>query len=130
MSAVLDYKRKVYGIRDLPTLPIIAQKVLLLADDDEHSAEKLTGVISSDQALSAKVLALANSAYYGYRGKIGTIRHAVIVIGTNMLKQLSLTVLVSGTMRMGGKHHTDFWRHSFASATASALIARRTGISD
>jgi hypothetical protein len=41
MSAVLDYKRKVYAIRDLPTLPVIAQKVLMPADDDEAGAEKL-----------------------------------------------------------------------------------------
>ncbi|HLH29631.1 MAG TPA: HDOD domain-containing protein [Terriglobia bacterium] len=130
MSAVLDFKRKVYAIRDLPTLPVIAQKVLLLADDDESSAEKLTAMISSDQSLSVKVLALANSAYYGYRAKIGTIRHAVIVIGTNMLKQLSLSVLVCGTMGKGGKDRTEFWRHSFGTATASSLIAKRTGISD
>src|ERR1700733_14470351 len=61
MRAVLDYKRKVYSIRDLPTLPVIAQKVLRLADDDEASAEKLTAMISNDQALSVKVLGLANS---------------------------------------------------------------------
>lgn len=130
MSAVLDYKRKVYAIRDLPTLPVIAQKVLTLADDDEASAEKLTTMIGSDQALSVKILGLANSAYYGYRSKIGTIRQAVIVIGTNMLKQLSLSVLVYGTVGRGGTDRTDFWRHSFGTATASAIIARRTGISD
>src|SRR5204863_2918180 len=130
MSAVLDYKRKVYSIRDLPTLPVIAQKVLMLADDDETSAEKLTALISSDQALSVKVLSLANSAYYGYRAKIGTVRHAVIVIGTNMLKQLSLSVLVCGTIGRGGKDRAKFWKHSFGTATASSVIARRTGISD
>jgi putative nucleotidyltransferase with HDIG domain len=130
MSAVLDYKRKVYAIRDLPTLPVIAQKVLMLADDEEASAERLTAMIASDQALSVKILGLANSAYYGYRSKIGTIRHAVIVIGTNMLKQLSLSVLVCGTVGRGGTDRTEFWRHSFGTATASALIAKRTGISD
>jgi putative nucleotidyltransferase with HDIG domain len=130
MSAVLDYKRKVYSIRDLPTLPVIAQKVLTLADDDETSAEKLTAMISSDQSLSVKVLGLANSAYYGYRAKIGTIRHAVIVIGTNMLKQLSLSVLVCGTIGKGGKDRAEFWKHSFGTASASSMIARRTGISD
>src|SRR5205085_6145524 len=130
MSAMPDHKRKVYAIRDLPTLPVIAQKVLTLADDDEASAEKLTALISSDQSLSVKVLSLANSAYYGYRAKIGTVRHAVIVIGTNMLKQLSLSVLVRGTVGSGGKYRTEFWRHSFASATASSLIAKRTAISD
>lgn len=130
MTAAPDYKRKVYAIRDLPTLPVIAQKVLMLADDDETSAEKLTALISSDQALSVKVLSLANSAYYGHRAKIGTIRHAVIVIGTNMLKQLSLSVLVCGTLGRKGKERTEFWKHSFATATACSLIARKAKISE
>jgi putative nucleotidyltransferase with HDIG domain len=130
MNAVLDYKRKIYAIRDLPTLPIIAQKVLLLADDDAAGPEKLSSMISSDQALSAKVLSLANSAYYGYRAKIGTIRHAMVVIGMNMLKQLSLSVLVCGTIGRGGKDRADFWKHSFGTATASAMIAKRTRVFD
>src|SRR5205085_3363020 len=116
--------------RDLPTLPVIAQKVLTLGDDDETSAKKLTTMISSDQSLSVKVLGMANSAYYGYRAKIGTIRHAVIVIGMNMLKQLSLSVLVCGTIGRGGKDRTQFWKHSFGTATASALIAKRARIKD
>ena len=130
MTAVQDYKRKVYAIRDLPTLPAIAQKVLTLADDDAASAEKLTSIISSDQALSVKVLGLANSAYYGYRSKIGTVRHAVTIIGTNMLKQISLSVLVCGTLGKGGKERDEFWKHSFGTATAASMIAKRTGSSD
>src|SRR5438128_10469413 len=113
MTAVIDYKRKIYAIRDLPTLPIIAQKVLSLADDDDAGPEKLSAVISSDQALSAKVLRLANSAYYGHRAKIGTIRRAVVIIGMNMLKQLSLSVLVRGAIGRGGKDRAEFWKHSF-----------------
>ena len=80
MSAVLDNRRKLHSIRDLPTLPAIAQKVLTLADDD-GGPEKLSAIITSDQSLSVKVLSMANSAYYGHRGKIGTVRHAVVVIG-------------------------------------------------
>src|SRR5262249_24863673 len=120
MSAVPDHKRKIYAIRDLPTLPVIAQKVLTLADDDEASAEKLTTIISSDQSISAKVMAQANSAYYGYRAKVGTIRQAVIVIGTSMLKQLSLSVLVCGTVGRNGKNRREFWLHSFSTANASS----------
>ncbi len=129
VSAVIDYKRKVYEIRDLPTLPVIAQKVLKLADDDA-SAEKLAAIISSDQALSARVLRLANSAYYGYRARIGTIQHAMVLIGMNMLKQLSLSALVCGTVGRGGKNRVQFWKHSFATAKASALIAKRAQIKE
>ncbi|PYR81404.1 MAG: hypothetical protein DMG18_16395 [Acidobacteria bacterium] len=129
MSAVLHYKRKIYTIRDLPTLPVAAQKVMKLADDDA-GAEKLAAIISSDPALSARVLSLANSAYYGHRAKIATIRQAMVVIGMNMLKQLSLSVLVCGTIGRGGKDRAQLWKHSFATATASALIAKRAHIKD
>ena len=130
MSAVLDYKRKIYAIRDLPTLPVIAQKVLTLADDDSAGMQKLAGIISSDQALSARVLSLANSAYYGHRATVSTIQRAMIVIGMNMLKQISLSVLVCGTIGRGGKDRTQFWKHSFGTATASAMIAQRAGLKD
>lgn len=126
MSAVLDYRRKLYSIRDLPTLPAIAQKVLTLADDDDAGPEKLSAIITSDQSLSVKVLTMANSAYYGHRGKIGTIRQAVVVIGLNMLKQVALSVLVCGTMGRGGRNRANFWKHSFGTAVASTAIAKRT----
>jgi putative nucleotidyltransferase with HDIG domain len=128
MNSVLDYKRKIHAIRDLPTLPVIAQKVLGLADDDETGAAKLAEIISSDQSLSVKVLSLANSAYFGHRAKIGTIQHAVAVIGMNMLKQVSLGVLVCGALGRGGHKRREFWKHSFGTAMASALIAQRSRI--
>jgi putative nucleotidyltransferase with HDIG domain len=130
MSAVLDHKRRIYAIRDLPTLPVIAQKVMSLADDDTASVQKLATIISSDQALSARVLSLANSAYYGHRGTVSTIQRAMIVIGMNMLKQLSLSVLVCGTIGRGGKDRAQFWKHSFGTATASAMIVKRTGLKE
>ena len=129
MSAVLHYKRKIYTIRDLPTLPVAAQKVMKLADD-AAGAEKLAAIISSDPALSARVLSLVNSAYYGHRAKIATIRQTMVVIGMNMLKQLSLSVLVCGTIGRGGKDRAQLWKHSFATATASALIAKRAHIDE
>jgi putative nucleotidyltransferase with HDIG domain len=128
MTAVMDYKRKIYAIRDLPVLPVIAQRVLSLADDDERGPDRLAQLISSDQSLSVKVLSLANSAYYGQRAKIATVKHAVMLIGMSMLKQISLTVLVCGTLGRGGKKREEFWMHSFATATASTEIARRAGI--
>jgi putative nucleotidyltransferase with HDIG domain len=130
MSAVLDYKKKIYAIRDLPTLPVIAQKVMSLADDESANVQKLAALISSDQALSARVLSLANSAYYGHRATVSTIQRAMIVIGMNMIKQVSLSVLVCGTIGRGGKDRTQFWKHSFGTATASALIAQRIGRTD
>jgi putative nucleotidyltransferase with HDIG domain len=120
-----DFKRKIYAIRDLPTLPIIAQKILTLRNDDETLAEKLGSIISSDQSLSVKVLTLANSAYYGHRAQIGTIKKAVVVIGTAMLRQFSLGVLVSKGFGRGSRERETFWRHSLIAANAASTIAKR-----
>jgi putative nucleotidyltransferase with HDIG domain len=130
VSAVIDYRRKLYAIRDLPTLPAIAQRVLTLADDDDAGPEKLSAIITSDQSLSIKVLTMANSAYYGHRGKIGTIRQALVVIGMNMLKQVALSALVFGTVGRGGRNRASFWKHSFGAAMASSMIAKRTRLAD
>ena len=83
-----DFKRKILANRDLPTLPIIAQKILTLRSDDESLAEKLGSIISSDQSMSAKDLTLANSACYGHLDRIGTIRKAVVVIGVRPIDRL------------------------------------------
>ena len=130
MGGGVDYKRRVYAIRDLPTLPAIAQKLLTIADDDEDCVEKLTKLISSDQSLAVRILAFANSAYFGHRSQIGTVRHAVNVIGTAMLKQFSLSVLVCNMMGRGGNDRTEFWMHSFATGTAASMISDRAGLSD
>jgi putative nucleotidyltransferase with HDIG domain len=121
-----DFKRKIYAVRDLPTLPIIAQKILTLRNDDENLAEKLGSIISSDQSLSVKVLTLANSAYYGHRAQIGTIKKAVVVIGTAMLRQFSLGVLVSKGFGRGTQERETFWRHSLMAANAAATISKRS----
>lgn len=128
MSAALDYKRKIYEIRDLPTLPVIAQKILCLADDDETGAERLSKIISSDPALAAKVLRLANSAYYGHRAKISTIQHAIVVIGLNMLRQLSVGVIVFNSVKPDRHSHKEFWKHSIKTGTAASMIAQRARV--
>jgi putative nucleotidyltransferase with HDIG domain len=120
-----DFKRKIYETRDLPTLPIIAQKILMLRNDDEDLAEKLGSIISNDQSLSVKVLTLANSAYYGHRAQIGTIKKAVVVIGTSMLRQFSLGILVSKGLGRDIRERENFWRHSLLAANAASTIAKR-----
>jgi putative nucleotidyltransferase with HDIG domain len=125
MSAVIDYRRKIYETRDLPTLPIIAQRILTLTDDEDTGTEQLAKIIASDQALTVRILSLANSAYYGHRAKISTLWQAIVVIGWTMLKQVSLSVLICKALGPGG-NRIPFWRHSLMAANASASAATRS----
>jgi HD-like signal output (HDOD) protein len=66
-----DFRKQIYEIQDLPTLPIVAQRVLMLRNDEEILAEQLESIISNDQSLSVTVLTLANSASYAHLAQIG-----------------------------------------------------------
>src|SRR5260370_41896730 len=72
MSAVLDYKRRIYAIRDLPTLPVIARKVMTLADDDTAGPQKPPAIILTDQALSAWGFCLAQFPHHRHPPEIST----------------------------------------------------------
>jgi putative nucleotidyltransferase with HDIG domain len=129
MSAAIDYRRKIFETRDLPTLPIVAQRILTLTDHEDTGTEQLAKVIATDQALTARILSLANSAYYGHRRQISTLWQAIVVIGWIMLKQVSLSVLICKAFGRGA-NGTAFWRHSLMAAHASAAAAARAGVAD
>jgi putative nucleotidyltransferase with HDIG domain len=128
MREIEEYKRQIRGMRDLPTLPVIARRILCLAADDDADAE-LCEIISSDPALSVRILRVANSAYYGYRARIGTIQEAVLLIGTQMLKQLSLGVMVFAAFKTSQQKRVDFWKDSLMVASIASVLAQDTGAS-
>lgn len=128
MPTAVDLKRQIYSLRDLPTLPVVARKILMAADEESNSYQSLAAMVSRDQALTAKVLGLANSAYYGHRARVRTLNHAIAIIGTAMLKQLSPVVFI--IQSWGSKDNperTRFWQHSIAAAHAASLIAEESG---
>ena len=90
------------GISDLPTLPFVVSKMLEVVGDSRSAARDLGQVISMDQTLTAKVLRLGNSSFYGFRGQISTISHAVVMLGFNVIKSLALglsVVKIMGNMK-------------------------------
>ena len=128
MPTAVDLKRQIYSLRNLPTLPMVARKILLAADDDDNSYRSLAAMVARDQALTAKVLGLANSAYYGHHARVRTLNHAIAIIGTTMLKQLSLGVFVIQSWGSeGNPERTRFWQHSIAAAHAASLVAKESG---
>ena len=81
--------------RDLPPIPQAVQRALTLIYDPESNAAELASILSTDQALAAKVLRWANSAYYGIENRIVTIQQAIVVLGMNILQELVLTYSMS-----------------------------------
>ena len=122
------------SIRNLKTLPVIVLRIQEMAADVGSSANQLAEVVAQDQATSAKVLNLANSAFYGFSRKISTIRQAVVVLGFDTIRSLALSVAVYDTFsEPSGVVSFDreaFWMHSIGCGTASRLISKEMELRD
>ena len=124
----LDRLRKITeSIIGLPTLPTVITQMIGLVDNPQTSARDVSRLISTDQALTAKILKLANSAFYGFPREIATVNHAVVVLGFETVKSLGLSVSVLERFASGGNSSNfdrqKFWEHCIACGVAARLLA-------
>ncbi len=120
-------KKITQSIIGLPTLPTVITQMIGLIDNPKTSAKDVASLISTDQALTAKILKLANSSFYGFPREIATVNHAVVVLGFETVKSLGLSVSVLERFA-GGNSGTDFdrqkfWEHSIACGVAARMLA-------
>lgn len=123
-------QRFVEGILYVPTLPTVLTQVLGLLEEENSSATDLERIIEHDQALSSKVLSVANSAYYSFRQQIDTVRRAVVALGFEEIKSICLGAGLLGFLQKNAFRDEDFasqlWLHSLAVAEGTRIIAVRS----
>lgn len=118
-------------LQDLPPLPAVVVRVMQTINEPTTSAADLNRLISSDQALSGKILRLVNSSYYGFPRRIATITHAIVILGFNTIRNLATSLGVAKAFDARGQTALDrdqFWAHSVAAAVAAWIIARRRNL--
>jgi HD-like signal output (HDOD) protein len=123
-------RRKLESLNSLPTIPYIITQVLNIVDNTEISANQLASVIEKDQSLAAKVLAVANSPFYGFSRKIATIDLAVVVLGLNTIKEIVLSLAIQKFFANVRKDLFDvnaFWQYSVFCGAAARVLARKIG---
>lgn len=119
----------VQTIRDLPALPEVVVRVMRMAEDPRTDAQGIARVIATDQAMAARVLKLANSAFYGLPRRVGTLSEAVVILGFRTIKNLAIAAstfeLLNREIAGYWLQRGELWRHSLACAIGAQLIARR-----
>lgn len=115
-------------LNDIPTLPIVATRVTELINDPNSSSGDIAEVLKKDQVLTAKVLKLINSPYYGIPGEVTDVKRALAYLGFNTLAQLVLSISVISLFseNKNSKFSMEgFWKHALATAVASEVIAKK-----
>lgn len=121
-----ELERLIMNANDLPTIPVVATKVLQLIESEATTAEDLAKVVSSDPAVAARVLKISNSSFFGCKRQINTLSHAIMMLGYNTLKSLVMAASVKQVYKSYGLTEKMLWEHSFGAGLAARLIASST----
>lgn len=117
----------------LISLPRAYHRINEMLDDDRYGAADIGRVISSDPALTARLLRMVNSAYYGLPSRIDTVPLAISVLGTRSLHELLLaTSVASAFERIDTRlvDVADFWHHSIYCGILARLLAKEMRIAE
>ena len=109
---------------ELPSLPEVYIRVTELLETESATADEIGEALQSDPALTARVLKLINSAYYGLRNEVSSIPQAVILLGREQLQQVLLGSVLSKVFKdfnVSDFPLRDFWQHCIK----TAIIARQ-----
>jgi HD-like signal output (HDOD) protein len=136
LPAVPEAKREILRrdlerLRELPSAPRVVTEIWRVLGDEDASARTLSSVVERDPALSARILRLANSAYFGLPRPVKDVRTACVVLGFNTIESLAVgvTALEALSRSVDSAFDLDaFWSHSVATALAAERLARRLGI--
>lgn len=115
--------------QDLPSPPGIADQIIHLSSDSNSNIDTLAEVVSFDPALSAKILRMANSAFYARRTKTENIRQAIGMFGWEgtLNLALSFSIVADTNEKNDGLDYSYFWKRSLASAVASRCLGSVIG---
>lgn len=124
----LKNKRKNYllNIRNLPPIPNVIVRLTQLLNDPMTSTHEIGKLISQDQALTTKILTVANSPLYGLPRKVPSIDFAILVLGFEQIKQIVIALSLMDTFKNDNAKYWNrksFWLHSFLTALMSKNIA-------
>ena len=123
---ISDPQKIVEKIDDLPTLPRTVLKITELVNDPKSSAKDLARVITDDQVLTARLLKLVNSSFYGFPERISTVTGAIVLLGFDAIRNLLLTTsvfdLFANHNRKKKQDQEKFWDHSLGCAVGAKVI--------
>jgi putative nucleotidyltransferase with HDIG domain len=117
----------------IPQFSVTVSKVIQLSSDPNASPKEIIHAISLDAELTAKVLRLVNSSYFGVTSKIVSLQRAVVLLGMNTIKNVAISSSVLSKIKLRGSFkwytNSEFWEHSLGCAVASKMLAAKMGVS-
>ncbi len=118
-------------VGEIATLPEVTVKIIQIVENPKSTARDLHEVIKNDPALSARILKVVNSAFYGLPGQISSIDRAIVLLGLSAVKNIaiaaSMTHLFNSGPSIEGFSGAEVWKHSIAMGVTARLLSAAQG---
>ncbi len=118
------FEALVNEVEDLRPISAIAARIIEMSEDDRFSAQDLGATISTDQALTVKILRLANSTFFGLPRRITTVREAIVLLGFREVRSTALAAcLITDGERATHVDYRRFWLNSVIVGMLAEVLA-------
>ena len=132
MESVMDKEEKIQRImaqvKSFPGMPATATKLQKILKDPDSTAAQIEEVLRYDAGLTANILKLTNSAYFGIPSKVSSVKQAIVLLGWKRLLQLVMTMCMSTVMKKPVAGYDlpqgELWRHSLAVSVAAETVVK------
>ena len=115
-------------VKSFPGMPATAAKLMKMLEDTESTAAQIEEVLRYDAGLTANILKLTNSAYFGIPSKVSSVKQAITMLGWKRLLQLVMTMCMSTVMKKPVAGYDlsqgELWRHSVAVSVAAEAVVK------
>lgn len=108
---------------EIPVIPMVAEKVIRLIDNPNTTESQIQAVVELDPSLAVRLLRVANSAFYGYKGQIKNISQSIMVLGFRIIKSIVFTASLRSLYKRFGAQEKLLWEHSVFTGISSRCIA-------
>ncbi|HEB76221.1 MAG TPA: HDOD domain-containing protein [Nitrospirae bacterium] len=116
--------KNISRLKDLPTLPVILQRLFNVLQDEQSTFVDIANVIRHDQTLTEKILRVSNSPYFGHAGKVNTLEQAIMFLGYDLVKGICLGTSVFKLLGRGEREKLGkLWQHSYEVGIIAANIS-------
>ncbi|HNU70262.1 MAG TPA: HDOD domain-containing protein [Thermodesulfobacteriota bacterium] len=123
-----DKKKLFSQVQNFPSMSGAAAKLLALLDDPDTTPGQIEEVVRYEPSLTANILKLSNSAYFGLPTKVGSVKQAIILLGWKRVTQVVMTSCVSALMAKPIVGYElpagELWRHSIGVSIAAEMLVK------
>ncbi|MFA7578239.1 MAG: HDOD domain-containing protein, partial [Candidatus Muiribacteriota bacterium] len=117
---------KIKNIKNLNMLPLVVTKLLEVTSNPKSSVKDVSKVVESDFTLSANILKIVNSPFYGFPRKITTINEALVILGFADIRNIALSLTVFDKLSSTGQLDINqFWKHSLGVGVGAKILAEK-----